>query len=145
VNLEELSPQQLRALRPTLGDVGQARVDELLGVATTATTERRPPAANQTEQIHAARLRADPDVERFEFNAIRLRLADGTWYKPDFWVVYRDGHEEMHEVKMRWWSRDRVRVKVAARLYGWRWTFRVFQKAREKEGGAWTIETLAGE
>jgi hypothetical protein len=144
VNLEELSPQQLQTLRPRLGEAGQARVDELLGVARPEPEKRRG-RMNNTEAAYAVVLKHDPAVDRFEFEAIKLRLADGTWITVDFWVLYVDGREEMHEVKGFWRSRDRARIKIAARLYGWRWTFRAVRKRRQKDGGGWHTETFRGE
>lgn len=53
----------------------------------------------------------------YSYEAIKLRLADKTWYTPDYcaWDEYE--RTEVHEVKGHWESRDRVRWKVAAEMY----------------------------
>jgi hypothetical protein len=58
------------------------------------------------------------EILAYEYEPIKLRLAKGTFYTPDFLVVYPD-HFEFHEVKG--YARDdaMVKVKVAARLYPW--------------------------
>jgi hypothetical protein len=96
---------------------------------------------NKTEAAYHAYLLEQPDVARVEFEAVKLRLATGAWYTCDMWVVYADGREEMHEVKGFWREAARVRIKVAAKEYGWRWTFRAVQR----EPGGWKVETFAGE
>lgn len=53
-------------------------------------------------------------MQEWSYEAIRLRLADGAWYMPDFRVIMPDGTEEYHEVKGFWREAARVRIKVAA-------------------------------
>jgi hypothetical protein len=70
---------------------------------------------------HLATRRAVGVVVSFEFEAIKLRLADRTWYTPDFCVVTPD-HVEFHEVKGFWEDDARVKWKVAAERNPWaRW------------------------
>ena len=149
MNLNELDLAELRLLRPRVGEVMQERIDariaELEQCAAPEPPQKRRGRMNQTEAEYAALLRDDPTVARFEFESLKLRLANGTWYTPDFFVVYRDGREQIVEVKGHWRSRDRVRVKVAARLYGWRWTFLAVVKRRRRDGGGWSTETFRGE
>lgn len=57
------------------------------------------------------------DVASVRFEAIKLRLADSTFYTPDFFVVRADGGCEFHEVKGHWEDDARVKVKVAAEAY----------------------------
>src|SRR5688572_4115510 len=52
-----------------------------------------------------------------KFEAVKLRLADSTFYSPDFAVLAASGHLEMHEVKGYWMDDARVKIKVAASLY----------------------------
>ncbi|GGO89088.1 hypothetical protein GCM10011348_46020 [Marinobacterium nitratireducens] len=49
------------------------------------------------------------------FEAVKLRLADRTFYTPDFQVVNDEtGEIELHEVKGYWEDDARVKIKVAA-------------------------------
>lgn len=52
----------------------------------------------------------------YRFEAIKLRLADRTFYTPDFAVTYED-HIELHEVKGHWEDDARVKIKVAAAMF----------------------------
>ncbi len=49
--------------------------------------------------------------------SIRLELAHGSWFTPDFPVVAMDGVLEFHETKGFWREAARVRIKVAARMF----------------------------
>ena len=51
------------------------------------------------------------------FEGLKFRLADNTFYTPDFAVLKSDGLLEMHEFKGRWMDDARVKIKVAAELY----------------------------
>lgn len=59
-------------------------------------------------------------VHSFMYEACKLRLADNTYYTPDFRVVTPDGHIEMHEVKGFWEDDARVKFKVASELHPYR-------------------------
>lgn len=74
------------------------------------------------------------EVTRFEFEAIKLRLADACWYTPDFMVVRCDGQIEMHEVKGYWRDDAKVKVKVAAD----RFAFFTFYVATKVDGN-WSV------
>ena len=56
----------------------------------------------------------------YEFEGIKLRLADNTYYTPDYAVIAADGVMEMHEVKGFWRDDARVKIKVAADNYPFR-------------------------
>ena len=79
-------------------------------------------------------------VASFRFEALKLRLADKTFYAPDFVVLRPDGLIELHEVKGHWEDDARVKVKVAAEMYpeflfvGVTWS--------RREG--WKYEQIAG-
>ncbi len=62
---------------------------------------------------HLTLLKHAGDVDWFEFEPMRLKLADGTWYKPDFAVV-RGGQLEFCETKGFMREAARVRLNVAA-------------------------------
>lgn len=93
-----------------------------------------------TDIVRARGLRIDPEMERmnateaayatvldlrkkggeirsWQFEAVRLRMADGAFYKPDFLVQDVNGYIEFHEVKGHWREAAKVRIKVAAALY----------------------------
>ncbi|MFM0151428.1 PDDEXK family nuclease [Paraburkholderia sediminicola] len=74
--------------------------------------------AAYAEQQLAPRLHLGEILE-YKFEALKLRLADLTWYTPDFSVVLPCGAIEIHEVKGRWTDDARVKIKVAAELFGY--------------------------
>lgn len=74
------------------------------------------------------------DVAWWKFEGIKLRLADNTFYSPDFVVMRSDGALECHEVKGHWQDDARVKIKVAASIYPLK--FLAIQKA----GKAWKTE-----
>lgn len=96
---------------------------------------------NKTEQAYAATLeqrRHAGEVAWFKFEGIKLRLADNTFYSPDFAVMLADGQLEMHEVKGYWLDDARAKIKIAADLYPLR--FLAIQVKPKKEGGGWSVE-----
>lgn len=74
----------------------------------------------------------------FKFEGIKLRLADNTFYTPDFAVMLADGSMELHEVKGFWTDDARVKTKVAASLYPFQ-IVAVTAKTK-KSGGGWAFE-----
>lgn len=98
-------------------------------------------AMNRTEEAYAAhleRLRLAGDVEWYRFEGVKLRLADKTFYTPDFAVMAGDGFMEMHEVKGFWTDDARVKIKVAADQYPFR--FIAFKAIPKSRGGGWGRE-----
>jgi hypothetical protein len=73
-----------------------------------------------------------------KFEAVKLRLADNTFYSPDFAVMLADGTLEMHEVKGFWQDDARVKIKVAASIYPFR--FIAVTARAKKHGGGWEVE-----
>ena len=71
--------------------------------------------------------------------AVKLRLADKTFYTPDFVVIRADGGIELHEVKGHWEDDARVKIKVAATQHPW---FRFLAVKAGKTG--WQYETFGG-
>lgn len=96
---------------------------------------------NKTEAAYAEQLenlRIGGYLRWWKYGTLSLRLADRTWYRPDFLVEARGGQLEIHEVKGHWEDDARVKFKVAAELYP---MFRFF--AVRREGSAFVvIETL---
>jgi len=78
-----------------------------------------PGAMNKTEAAYADYLQKrlmGGEIIAYRFEALKLRLADKTFYTPDFIVTYQ--HQiECHEVKGFWRDDARVKIKVAASLY----------------------------
>jgi len=56
-------------------------------------------------------------IRDWRHEGIRLKLANGAWYKPDFMVWHNDGLIEMEEVKGHWREAARIRWKVAIAQY----------------------------
>lgn len=98
-------------------------------------------ALNRSEQSYASHLetlKQMGQVEWYAFEAVKLRLADNTFYTPDFCVMAADGVIELHEVKGFWEDDARVKIKVAASLFPFR--FRAMKKVPQKDGGGWKAE-----
>lgn len=98
-------------------------------------------ALNNTEQAYAAHLellRAAGQIVWHRFEGVKLRLADNTFYTPDFAVMAADGVMEMHEVKGFWTDDARVKIKVAADQYPFR--FMAIKAIAKKHGGGWQKE-----
>lgn len=134
---------------------GQDRisVDELLGKtprqqATPAPAPKskamRRGSMNRTEERRAhelAALERSGEIARWAFEGVKLRLATGAWYTPDFAVWGLDGRLAFEEVKGFWREAARVRIKVAARLYP-EITFVALRRKRKKDGGGWEREEI---
>lgn len=94
---------------------------------------------NKTEAAYAAYLDAQKKtglIADYRFEAVKLRLADKTFYTPDFVVLAPDGVLEMHEVKGFWEEDARVKIKVAAAQF----PFRFLAITRDK--GNWAFESF---
>jgi hypothetical protein len=98
---------------------------------------------NLTEQRYATVLevlkRANEIAEYF-FEPVSLRLAPNTFYIPDFMVMLSTGELEFHEVKGHWEDDARVKIKVAAHMYPFR--FLAVTAVREKSGGGFSHEEI---
>lgn len=104
----------------------------------------RPCQMNSTERAyadHLEQLKLAGEIVAFAFESVKLRLADNTFYTPDFMVLFRDGSMAFHEVKGFWEDDARVKIKVAAALY-WMWDFVAVQRVAKKRGGGWSTETI---
>ena len=78
-------------------------------------------------------------IKWYGFEAMKLRLADKTYYTPDFVVItqkttFEEGAMEFHEVKGFWREDAIVKFKVAAEQF----PFRFVALSKEKNG-EWTI------
>lgn len=98
-------------------------------------------AMNKTEEAYAKHLQQrqyDGEVAWFKFEGVKLRLADNTFYSPDFAVMLASGEMEMHEVKGFWQDDARAKIKIAADLYPFR--FIAVKVKAKKDGGGWMVE-----
>lgn len=96
---------------------------------------------NQTEAAYAEHLRAlqhAGEILWFRFEGIKLRLADNTFFTPDFAVMAADGVMEMREVKGFWQDDARAKIKIAADQYPFR--FIAVRVRPKKDGGGWAVE-----
>jgi hypothetical protein len=74
------------------------------------------------------------------YEGVKLRLADNTFYTPDFAVLASDHVLEMHEVK-GWWTDDgRAKIKIAAEMYPFR--FKAVKARAKRDGGGWSEEAF---
>lgn len=100
-------------------------------------------AMNQTEAAygqHLERRKAAGEIAWYKFEGIKLRLADNTFYTPDYAVMATDGVMEIHEVKGFWQDDARVKIKVAAELYPF--VFIAVKPRAKRDGGGWATETF---
>ena len=112
-----------------------AQADAGAGASSVSTSSPKPRRGvmNKTEARYAAELEARAlagELSWWAFERVRLRLANGAWYCPDFVVSTAAGEIEMHEVKgshIR--EAAMVRLKVAASLYPFRFVLVQFTKA----------------
>lgn len=96
---------------------------------------------NKTEAEYDAILREKMfygDVAWYRFEGIKLRLADNTFYTPDFVLMLSDGIIECHEVKGFWRDDARVKIKIAADMYPFR--FKALTKRSSKKGNGFVVE-----
>ena len=78
---------------------------------------------NKTEKAYQDTLRLRQiagEIAWYKFEGVKLKLADNTSYSPDFAVMLSNGQLEMHEVKGFWRDDARVKIKVAASLFPFR-------------------------
>ena len=96
---------------------------------------------NKTEQAYATLLKdwqQSGIVAWYKFEGLKLRLADNTFYTPDFAVMLANGQMEMHEVKGFWQDDARAKIKIAADMYPFR--FVAVRPKPKKDGGGWATE-----
>ncbi len=95
---------------------------------------------NKTEAEYARMLddgKTAGTILWWRFEAIKIRLADNTFYTPDFLVLNHQMGLELHEVKGAWVMDDaKVKLKVAAEIFPS--TVVLAQKVR----AGWFVEVL---
>ena len=94
---------------------------------------------NKTEEAYGKHLQAlqhAGEVAWFKFEGVKLRLADNTFYSPDFAVMLASGEMVMMEVKGFMTDDANVKIKVAADMYPFR--FFLVRKRAQKDGGGFS-------
>ncbi len=95
---------------------------------------------NGLEARYAGRLEAMKRAGKlvcWKFEEIKLRMADGTFYTPDFFIMLPDGSVGFHETKGFWRDDARAKIKIAAELYPMFFFVAVQWDAKAKE---WKFE-----
>lgn len=101
----------------------------------------KPGVQNSTEAEYAALLelrRQSGEIAWYAFEGVTFKLAADTRYTPDFAVMLADGRMEMHEVKGFWRDDAKIKIKVAAEMFPFR--FVALKKRSKKSGGGWDVE-----
>lgn len=101
-------------------------------------------AMNKTEAgygQHLELLKHAGEVLWYRFEGVKLRLADNTFYTPDFAVMAATGQMELHEVKGFWEDDARVKIKVAAEMYPFK--FLAVKVKTKKDGGGYAVENFS--
>lgn len=101
---------------------------------------RRPGEMNKLEQKYSEYLesqRLSGGLALWMFEKITLRLGPDVRYTPDFFVMRADGVIEFHETKGFFRDDAKVKARVAAEMF----PFRFLVAFAEKSGG-WRIEEI---
>lgn len=96
---------------------------------------------NKTEAAYGQHLelrKRAGEITWYKFEGLKLRLADNTFYSPDFFVMLSSGELEAHEVKGHWQDDARAKIKIAADMYPFR--FIAIKAQTKKAGGGWAVE-----
>jgi hypothetical protein len=95
---------------------------------------------NKTEKAWAIQqeaYRRSGEIFSWAFGKVTLKLADDTRYTPDFMVIESDGSIRFDEVKGFWRDDAKVKIKVAAEQFPFR--FRSVQLSKELGKDFWRI------
>ena len=79
------------------------------------------------------------EIAWYKFEGLKLRLADNTFYTPDFAVMLVTGLLECHEVKGFWLDDARAKIKIAADMYPFRFLAHILKKRTKRDGGGYSI------
>lgn len=104
---------------------------------------RKPGQMNKLEAEYAQHLeilKQAGEIQEYYYEAVKLRLADRTFYSPDFLVVTKEGYLEIHETKGFMEDDAAVKVKVVADKYPFR-VLLIYKKPK-KAGGGWRIQEV---
>jgi hypothetical protein len=104
---------------------------------------RTPGEMNKLESQYAEHLesrRIAGEILWWSFEAMKFKLAPSTFYTPDFVVMMANGEIEVHESKGHWEDDARVKIKVAAEKFPFR--FVAARRLAKKNGGGWEFENF---
>jgi hypothetical protein len=93
---------------------------------------------NKTEARYAKyleTLKQAGEIQWYAFEGVKFRLADNTFYTPDFIVLCANGIIEAHEVKGFMTDDANVKIKVAASMYPVR--FLLIREGKKEQKGQW--------
>lgn len=97
---------------------------------------------NKTEAAYAAdvleRRKQAGEIADYWFERFTFKLADDCRYTPDFVVMLASGELECHETKGFWADDAKVKIRVAASLFPFR--FVAIQRQSKKDGGQWVYQ-----
>jgi hypothetical protein len=100
---------------------------------------------NKTEKSysdHLASRQLAGEIAWFKFEAIKLRLADRTFFEADFFVMLADGTLEVHECKGGPIEDDAaVKTKCAAEIFPFR--FFIVRAIPKRDGGGFSLKDVA--
>jgi hypothetical protein len=102
-----------------------------------------PGEMNRLEKQYSEHLEARKqcgEVVAYWFERWKFKLADRTFYTPDFVVMLPAGELEAHEVKGFWEEDARVKAKVFADQF----PMPLHGVTKPKRGSDWVIETFGG-
>lgn len=94
---------------------------------------------NKSEEAYSRHLEAEKHAGRvkwWRFEGVKFRLADNTFYSPDFAVMLPCGTMQMREVKGFMMDDANVKIKVAAEIYPFQ--FILVRVRPKRDGGGWT-------
>lgn len=97
---------------------------------------------NKLEEKYAAHLellRKAGKIVFWRYEAVKFRLADRTWYNPDFYVMRPDGSIEIHETKGYWEDDARCKIKATAEQFPEFWFIAVQWNSKAKD---WKYESF---
>jgi hypothetical protein len=129
--MRALPPWVSRSIARTGGSVAKVRVARGSG------RQRTSLQADWASALEIRRLSGEIVYWREE--SVSLRLAQRTWYRPDFLVVMAGGSVELHEVKGHWEDDARVKWKVAAEAFPF-FLFRAVRRSGRGASARWVEE-----
>lgn len=127
-----------RSLRPTARSTRDSAVKDVEAGRVEKKAAKR--GMNQWEESYERDILAirkfAGEITWYKFEGIRLKLADGAWFKPDFAVMLANGCLEFHEVKGHPREAAMLRLKLAVEMYPFKFYL------CKKIAGKWKIERL---
>jgi hypothetical protein len=132
---------------------GDLKIQDKAGLRARGRVRKRSGEMNNTEASFAEKLKQDEaagTIQWWAFEAMKFRLADNTFYTPDFAVLYRDGSLWLIDTKgttkkdgayKPFVEEDaKIKAKLAAEIFPI--AFALAYRLPKKEGGNWVIEEV---